>query len=142
VKFHRRSKFRNVKTTVGDHRFDSKAEAKRHGDLLKLQQAGEIANLRRQVPFEVIPKQPGERACFYVADFVYDLLTNGQIGGCVVEDVKGVLTRDYVMKRKLMLKEHGIRIVEVNARKQRRTRKSPAPRPVAGAGEKGRRGEG
>jgi len=44
----------------------------------------------------------------YVADFVYE--TDGFL---VVEDVKGLKTRDYVLKRKMMLYMHGIRIQEI-----------------------------
>lgn len=51
-----------------------------------------------------------QRACFYVADFVY---VDNATGETVVEDVKGVRTKDYIIKRKLMLWVHGIRIKEV-----------------------------
>jgi hypothetical protein len=49
-----------------------------------------------------------ERECSYVADFVFQ--ENGKM---VVEDTKGVKTKDYIIKRKLMLYVHGIRIKEV-----------------------------
>ena len=52
---------------------------------------------------------PGERPVDYIADFVY----RDKDGNEVVEDVKGVRTRVYVIKRKLMLWRHGIRIREV-----------------------------
>jgi len=48
-----------------------------------------------------------ERACTYVADFSYT-----ENGRRVVEDTKGMKTRDYIIKRKLMLYVHGIRIKE------------------------------
>jgi hypothetical protein len=73
-----------------------------------LEQSGEILGLREQVPFEVIPKQDGERPCKYIADFTYTT----KRGEYVVEDTKGVRTVDYVIKRKLMLHVHGIRIRE------------------------------
>lgn len=56
----------------------------------------------------LIPPQRGERECRYIADFVYYL--DGELR---VEDVKGMKTKDYIMKRKLMLHVHGIRIEEV-----------------------------
>jgi Protein of unknown function (DUF1064) len=56
-----------------------------------------------------VPKQPGERAVEYRADFVY----RDKVGELVVEDAKGVRTKDYVIRRKLMLSVHGIRIREV-----------------------------
>ena len=43
-----------------------------------------------------------------MADFVY--VRDGQT---VVEDAKGVRTKDYIIKRKLMLWLHGIRVQEV-----------------------------
>ena len=88
--------------------FDSKKELARYKELELLERAGEISNLRRQVEFELIPKQPGERKAVYTADFVYT-----ENGKEIVEDVKGMKTRDYIIRRKLMLFRHGIRIKEV-----------------------------
>lgn len=88
--------------------YDSKREAARAAELRLLERAGKIKDLAEQVPFEVIPKQAGERATRYIADFTY-----WQDGHFVVEDVKGVKTPEYVIKRKLMLHVHGIRIKEV-----------------------------
>lgn len=95
--------------------FDSKLEAKRYKELKLLERSGEIKDLRLQVPFELIPKQRNaygvaERAVTYKADFVYS--RDGTIG-IVVEDVKGFKTKDYIIKRKLMLNMHGITIMEV-----------------------------
>ena len=89
--------------------YDSKKEARRHRELLLLERAGKITNLERQVKFELIPKQDGERACNYVADFVY---TNVDTGERVVEDTKGFKTEVYRIKKKLMLWVHNIRIIE------------------------------
>jgi hypothetical protein len=89
--------------------YDSKAEERRAGELKLLQRAGKISDLQEQVRFELIPKQPGERAVDYIADFVYLDATGAQ----VVEDVKGFRTREYVIKRKLMLRVHGIKLREV-----------------------------
>lgn len=96
--------------------FASKREAKRAVELQLLEKAGEIRNLRMQVKYEIIPKQDGERAAHYIADFVYD--TYSMIGGrearqTICEDVKGFRTHEYVLKRKLMLLVHGIRIQEI-----------------------------
>lgn len=87
--------------------FDSVKEYQRWGELRILERAGRISNLRRQVKYELIPKQEGERACNYVADFVYT-----ENGKTVVEDVKGFKTPEYRLKRKLMMWIHGIRIKE------------------------------
>lgn len=118
------NKYHNHKVRKSGLTFDSKKEHKRYNELLLLQQAGEITNLRRQVKFVLIPTQrePSkigtrggvkkgkllERECAYIADFVY--IQNGKT---VVEDTKGVRTKDYVIKRKLMLYTQGIRIREV-----------------------------
>ena len=89
-----------------------------------LEKAGAITDLQRQVEFVLIPAQREpdtigkrggvikgktiEHKCSYVADFVYN-----ENGRQIVEDTKGVRTKDYVIKRKLMLYIHGIRIREV-----------------------------
>lgn len=103
-------KYRNEPIVVNGERFDSNAEHARWLNLGLMQITGLISGLQRQVKYEVIQKQDGERATHYIADFVYQ--ENGEI---VVEDVKGVKTRDYIMKRKLMLLKHGIRIREIKA---------------------------
>lgn len=102
------SKYKNRKTVVDGITFDSQKEAARWQELRLLERGGLITDLRLQVPFELIPKQPGERAVNYIADFVYT-----ENGETVVEDAKGVRTQAYVLKRKLMLERHGIRIREV-----------------------------
>lgn len=73
-----------------------------------LWRAGKLSDLKRQVKYELIPKQVWERACTYVADFVYI----DSDGNTVVEDTKGVRTDAYRIKKKLMLWVHGIRIKE------------------------------
>lgn len=102
------TKYGNRKLTAPDgQKFDSVKEYHRWGCLRLLERAGAISNLKRQVKYELIPKQIGERACNYVADFTY--MENGRL---VVEDVKGVKTDAYKIKRKLMLWVHGIKIRE------------------------------
>ena len=105
------SKYHNQKTkTIDGIEHDSKKEALRWMELQMLQRAGEISDLRRQVTFELIPKQVGERACNYIADFVY---VDNKTNRTVVEDAKGVRTDVYKIKKKLMLWRYGIRIKEV-----------------------------
>lgn len=95
--------------------FASKKEAMRYQELCKMQEEGLISNLERQVVFQILPSQKDketgrviERPVHYTADFVYE-----KDGKKVVEDTKGFATRDYILKRKLMLYMHGIRIKEV-----------------------------
>lgn len=98
-------KFRNKPT--GGHA--SKREHKRALQLRLMQSAGQIRNLREQVPYLLIPKQEGERACTYVADFVYEVWPDWKE---TVEDVKGYRTDVYKLKRKLMLMVHKVKIQE------------------------------
>ena len=117
-----RSKYGSRKVTVNGITFDSKREADRYRELVLLERAGRITNLQRQVKFELIPSQKVdgkvvERACTYVADFVYyEPICFGdvEIGSkYVVEDTKGFKTKDYIIKRKLMLWVHGIQVKEI-----------------------------
>lgn len=107
------SKYGNKKTIIDGISFDSQKEATRWSELRLLERAGEIQNLQRQVPFVLIPKQVRdgktiERPVVYKADFVYT-----EKGEEVVEDTKGVKTKEYILKRKLMLWQYGIQIKEV-----------------------------
>lgn len=103
---------------VNGQAYRSKRELKRHAELQMLERAGLIAELRREVPFELLGRQQRddggvEQPVTYVADYVY---RDRERGGClVVEDVKSkaTRTRDYIIKRKLMLREHGITIREI-----------------------------
>ena len=104
--------------------FDSKKEYRRWNELILLVKAGEISHLKRQVKYELIPAQREaditgprggirrgkliEREVAYVADFVY----TDKSGQIVVEDCKGLRTKEYILKRKMMLFFHGIRIKE------------------------------
>lgn len=124
------SKYHAIKTKTADgivH--DSRKEANRWCELLLLQRGGVIKDLDRQVEYLLIPSQtetyerrgkrgqllrPGvrviEKECKYIADFVY---VDAATGETVVEDAKGVRTEAYKIKKKLMLKVHGIKIREV-----------------------------
>lgn len=107
------SKYRNRITILDGVEFDSAKEARRYAELRLLERAGQIQNLQRQVPFLLIPKQEidgkvVERPCVYKADFTYT-----ENGVEVVEDTKGVKTKEYIIKRKLMLWQFGIRVKEV-----------------------------
>ena len=98
--------------------FDSKKEARRWIELKMMERAGLITDLNRQFPIKLLPSQKDEkgkvieRPVRYVADFVY---TDKQTGKMIVEDVKSEATRtkEYILKRKLALYFHGIRIREV-----------------------------
>lgn len=108
------SKYNSKKTVVDGQKFDSKKEANRYQELLLLEKAGVIKNLSRQVKFVLIPAQRDEsgklieRECSYKADFTYEEGIK-----TVVEDVKGYRTKEYIIKRKLLLWQYGVRIREI-----------------------------
>lgn len=97
-----KSKMRNVKVMYDNILFHSKKEAARYADLKLLARGGVIKDLKLQVPFELVPKQPGERAVKYYADFTY---YDNRINKFVIEDTKSDFTRkkdSYIIKRKLV----------------------------------------
>ena len=126
------SKYGAQKIKIDGIVFDSRKEAYRYGELKLLQRAGKIKNLELQKEFVLIPTywetvrtgeyykrgekkgQPKtkqiciEQGVSYIADFCY--IENGKM---VVEDTKGFKTKDYIIKRKLMLHVHGIKIKEI-----------------------------
>lgn len=107
----KKNKYGNKKIVWEGVTFDSKKEFLRYQDLLLAQKMGIISELQRQVVFELIPKQKGQRACKYIADHVY-----WQDGVKIVEDVKSKATRKlstYIMKKKLMQQVFNIKIKEV-----------------------------
>lgn len=109
------SKYNSKKTVIDGQVFDSRKEAKRYQELAFLEKVGVIKNLSRQVKFVLIPSQRDEngkvieRECSYKADFEYTT----EDGKTVVEDVKGFKTKEYIIKRKLLLWRYGIKIREV-----------------------------
>lgn len=121
------SKYGSQKIIIDGISFDSKKEARRYKELRLLEKGKAIEGLELQKEFVLIPaqyeyyvrlgkrgkrlkdgKRCVEKSVVYKADFAY--FENGKL---VVEDTKGYKTKDYVIKRKLMLYVHGIRIKEV-----------------------------
>lgn len=105
----RRAKYGNKPTVVCGEVFDSGKEAQRYEQLLLLERAGKITQLRHHVryPLEV----NGVPICEYEADFTY--LDEHHLHH--VEDVKSVATRTtlYKIKRRLMAAIHGITVEEI-----------------------------
>lgn len=107
-------KYRNEPTEVDGARFDSKREAKRWKELRLMLKAKQIQGLARQVEFRL----PGNIR--YIADFVYHVPLGVVIPEygrqplmqAVIEDAKGVRTKDYKLKKKLMA-SIGYKITEV-----------------------------
>lgn len=100
-------KYGAVATTVDGIRFPSKKEANRYRELKILEKAGQIFHLTLQPKFSIDIN--GVHICNYFADFQYLDADAKKI----VEDVKGVKTPVYKLKKKLVKAIHGIDIVEV-----------------------------
>jgi hypothetical protein len=107
------SKYKNKKTALFGITFDSKAEADRYLVLKSDYQAGRIRELELQKVFilalSVVVQGRKRPPLKYIADFVYCRAD----GAYVVEDVKGMVTDSYRIKRHLMMSVHGIEISEV-----------------------------
>lgn len=116
-------KYHNEPTVLRGIRFDSKKEARRYEELMLLLRAGQIRKLKLQVDFtlqEAYTTETGERiqAIRYRADFAYERPTKPDCYGAVywipvVEDVKGVRTEGYKLKKKLMRERFNIEVVEI-----------------------------
>lgn len=102
----KRRKWNNTPTVVNGVRFDSAKEADHWVKLQALARDGLIWELRRQVTYEL--RVRGWLICRYKADFVFR-----DAKGEHVQDVKGYATREYKLKKRLMLACLGIEIQEV-----------------------------
>lgn len=89
--------------------FDSTREARRYQDLALMQTAGQIRDLRRQVPYPIYIK--GIFICDWRADFVYEQAEPDRWIR-IVEDSKGWKTDVYKLKKKMIEAEYGFRIKE------------------------------
>jgi hypothetical protein len=102
-------KFGNKKTVVDGHTFDSKREAARWCELRLLQRAGRISELQRQVVYELAPgvkfegAKRAQPALRLVVDFQYR-----EAGRLVLEDIKGVVTTAFTIKRHLLKARIGL----------------------------------
>ena len=93
--------------------FDSKAEARRWGDLKLMERVGEITDLKRQVPFPLIVN--GVQVAKFIADFTYRT-SFGDPEHVIIEDVKSEHTRKlpvYRLKAKMFAAQYGRKITEV-----------------------------
>ena len=130
IRWNSANKYHNKTYTIDGIAFSSKKEGMRYTQLKLLQKAGKIKDLEMQKAYELIPaqyeeaaevytkgihkgehkKKLSERAVVYRADFVY---TDCETGEKIVEDTKGMRTKEYVIKRKLLLWRFGIKIKEI-----------------------------
>lgn len=104
------NKYHAKKIKIDGIQFDSKSESERYSELLILQKAGVIKNLVLQPKFELQAsfKYQGkaQRAIYYIADFQYET----KDGKIIVEDVKGMETTEFKIKKKMFLKRYGDKI--------------------------------
>lgn len=130
IRWNKPNKYHNKKYTYLGIKFDSLKECRRYSELRLLEQAGKIKDLELQKAYELIPSQYEEstetytkgihkgehkkklleRAVVYKADFSY---IDCETGKYVVEDTKGFRTPEYILKRKMLLYIHGIKIKEI-----------------------------
>lgn len=107
----KKSKYSAVKTKVNGIKFDSKKEARRYKELKILEKADEIKSLELQPRFLLQEKfkYAGKtiRKIEYVADFRYI----DEKGNTIVEDVKGMKTEVYKIKKKIFLKIYGENLI-------------------------------
>jgi hypothetical protein len=105
----RANKYGAKKTTIDGVVFDSRKEAARYGQLKLLERCGAVQNLAVHPKF---PLYVNERLiCHYEADFRYSELVNG-VWVERIEDCKGVRTRDYLLKKKLLRALYGVDVLE------------------------------
>nr|WP_010400599.1 DUF1064 domain-containing protein [Paracoccus sp. TRP] len=110
----KRRKYRNKIIIVDGVRFDSQKEAHRWGVLRMLQRNGLIRDLQRQLRIPLrgadgkpLRFVPSGRPAFYVADFAYHDVPKGVD---VIEDVKGVQTPEFKLKRAILASQ-GVEII-------------------------------
>lgn len=107
IKFEK-NKFNAKSRIIDGHKFPSLKEAKRYNELKLLEKAGKIKNLELQPKFEIIPKQKYRgktlRKAEYTPDFKYLDIDNNE---WVIEEVKGMPTVDYVLRKKLFILKYG-----------------------------------
>lgn len=100
-------KYRNEPTVIDGIRFDSKKEAEHYRGLCLLKRAGVVERIDLQVKYPLTVN--GEKVGTYVADFVVSFPD----GLAQVQDVKGVRTPVYKLKKRLMKAIYGIEIIEI-----------------------------
>lgn len=105
------AKYRNKRVKVDNITFDSKAEAARYGHLRMLERAGHIEALKIHPAYD-LHDRTGAKVGRYISDFEYWCKQRGCL---VVEDVKGVRTAVYRMKKRHFESEYRTRIEEIGA---------------------------
>jgi len=99
----RTGKYNARKTIVDGITFDSRKEANYYCELKLLRRGGQVRSIECQVPFELVPgfryKKKYIRPITYVADFRVEY-SDGHVE---IVDVKGYKTKEYLLKKKMLL---------------------------------------
>lgn len=99
----RANKYSAKKVRTDEGVFDSQIEYRRWCELRVMEREGLIRNLERQIPFDLVVN--GVKIGKFTADHRW---TDAETGRVVVEDVKGMIARDFPLRKKLMLAIYGI----------------------------------
>jgi hypothetical protein len=106
-------KYNAIRTWCGGYWFASKREARRYTELLLLEAAGEVRDIELQPAYPLTAPTPdGSLVSIakYVGDFRYVDTVSGET---VLEDVKGVRTQVYKLKKRWVEAQYGIAVKEV-----------------------------
>jgi|RhiMethySRZTD1v2_1073278.scaffolds.fasta_scaffold158107_6 uncharacterized protein DUF1064 len=107
----KRGKYNARGRWIEDHWFPSKAEGDRYEQLVELARAGTIDSLVLQPAWRCVVN--GVLVCTYRADFQYRI-NPGRLGQrTLIEDVKGMVTKEYRIKKRLVEALHPIEIIEL-----------------------------
>lgn len=98
-------KYRNVPTVVDSIEFPSRKQAKVYRGLVLRQQTGEIRDLQLEQTYSLDVN--GIHVCDYRADYTYRTTSDNQLH---VVDAKGMRTREFIIKQKLMKAIFGVDI--------------------------------
>lgn len=99
-------KYKNIKVEVDGLKFDSIKESQRYKKLLLLQQEGEVKSFELQPKFDIVIN--GVKCGFYKADFK----VTWKSGAITIEDVKGMKTPVYNLKKRIIEALYGFKIIE------------------------------
>jgi len=112
----RKGKYNANGRKVDDHWFASDAEAVRYEQLKDMLEAGTIERLELQPSYPITIK--GKHITTYRGDFRYAILNElGTIQAVILEDVKGMVTDVYALKKKMVEADYNIKINEIPASK-------------------------
>lgn len=108
------NKYKNKKVIYNGIKFDSIKEKNRYMQLLYLEKAGLIKDIKLQYEFELQPaftlNKKKIRKITYIADFYY---YDNNLNDYVVEDVKGIRTDVYKLKKKMFEYKYQKEIIEI-----------------------------